>query len=117
MLLAKLTSRWSHAAGGRHPLSPGRTRARRLTFETGWTAVIDGPGASGAGHLVLVTMTGIFVIGELALAAVAFGNRFRVHAAASAVIMLVFGSLSSSWPAKLEALFAAVPAPLCCTGF
>jgi hypothetical protein len=62
-----------------------------------------GPGASDTGHLVLVTMTGVFVVGELALAAVAFGNRFRVYAAASAVIMLVFGSLTSSWPAKLEA--------------
>jgi hypothetical protein len=46
---------------------------------------------------------GIFVIGELALAAAAFGNRFRVYAAASAVVMLVSGSLTSSWPAKIEA--------------
>jgi hypothetical protein len=62
-----------------------------------------GPGANDTGHLVLVTMTGIFVIGELALAAAAFGNRFRVYAAASAVVMLVSGSLTSSWPAKIEA--------------
>jgi hypothetical protein len=62
-----------------------------------------GSGVNDTGHLVLVTMTGIFVITQLVLAAASFGNRFRLYAAASAVIMLVFGSLTSSWPAKLEA--------------
>jgi hypothetical protein len=62
-----------------------------------------GSGVNDTGHLVLVTATAIFVITELALAAASFGNRFRAYAAASAVVMLVFGSLTSSWPAKIEA--------------
>jgi hypothetical protein len=62
-----------------------------------------GAGVNDTGHLVLVTMTGIFVFTELALAAASFGNRFRLYAAASVVIMVVFGSLTSSWPAMIEA--------------
>jgi hypothetical protein len=62
-----------------------------------------GPGDNDSGHLVLAAMTGIFALAEFALAAVAFGTRFRVYVAASVLVMLVFGALTGSAPTKIEA--------------
>lgn len=59
-------------------------------------------GVNDSGHLVLSAMTGIFAIAELAIAAAAFGTRFRVYAAMTAVIMLASAMLTASFPAKLE---------------
>jgi hypothetical protein len=62
-----------------------------------------GPGVNDTGHLVLAAMTGVFALAEFALAAAAFGTRFRVYAAASVLVMLVFGALTGSAPTKIEA--------------
>jgi hypothetical protein len=62
-----------------------------------------GPGVNDTGHLVLAAMTGVFALAEFALAAVAFGSRFRVYAGASVLVMLVFGALTGTAPTKMEA--------------
>jgi len=52
-----------------------------------------GTASNDTGHLVLTTLTIVFIIAEIGLAALAFGTRFRVYSAVTVVTVLVFGAL------------------------
>ena len=52
-----------------------------------------GTASNDTGHLVLSTLTIVFILAELGFAAVAFGTRFQVYSAVTAVTVLVFGAL------------------------
>ena len=52
-----------------------------------------GTASNDTGHLVLATLTIVFILAELGFAAVAFGTGFRVYSAVTAATILVFGAL------------------------
>ena len=52
-----------------------------------------GTASNDTGHLVLTTLTILFILAELGFAAVAFGTWFRVYSAVTAATVLVFGAL------------------------
>ena len=60
-----------------------------------------GTGGNDAGHLVLTTLTVVFIVAELGFAAVAFGRWFRVYSIATAATVLVFGALVGPLAARI----------------
>jgi hypothetical protein len=64
--------------------------------------MLTGTGSNDTGHLVMTGLTGIFVLAELASAAVAFGWWFRLYSLLSALTSLVFGLLVSAQSPNLQ---------------
>jgi len=54
-----------------------------------------------AGHLALITWSGLFALAEIACGAAAFKSRFRVYSIVTVVIAVVFGALTSTQAANL----------------
>lgn len=52
-----------------------------------------GTSSNDTGHLVLTTLTIVFILAELVFVALAFGTWFRVYSAVTAATALVFGAL------------------------
>jgi hypothetical protein len=52
-----------------------------------------GTASNDTGHLVLTTLTIVFIVAELGFAALAFGTWFRVYSAITTATVLVFGAL------------------------
>lgn len=60
-----------------------------------------GTASNDTGHLVLTTLTIVFILAELGCAAVAFGRWFRAYSAITAATVLVFGALVGPLAARI----------------
>jgi hypothetical protein len=60
-----------------------------------------GTASNDTGHLVLTTLTIVFILAELGFAALAFGTWFRAYSAVTAATVLVFGALVSPLAARI----------------
>lgn len=59
--------------------------------------------ANDVGHIVLTAVTVAFILSQIGVSAAAFGRRFRLYAAVSAVTVVVFGALTGLQAPKLQA--------------
>jgi hypothetical protein len=63
----------------------------------------DGATFSDTLHLTLVGVGGVIFLFEAGFAAMAFGNRFRMYSAATVLVALVFGFITSLYAPEVQA--------------